>query len=325
MTKAPGKHDRKTISLPRLMKMFPDNDTAEQWFISNRWRNGVECPCCKSKNIQTKPKKEGKPTAYRCRDCRKDFSVKTDTVMHNSAISFQNWAIGIYLLTTGLKSVSSLKLHRDLGITQKSAWFMAHRIRETYQDSLDGLEIFVGPIEADETYMGGKRKNMPKSKRRKLTGRGAVDKTAIVGVKDRKTNKVKARVVIDTSKLTLQGFINENVEEEAEKYTDESTSYKGLTNHSTVNHSAEVFVEGMVHTNGIESFWSMLKRSHKGTFHKMSPKHLQRYVCEFTGRHNVRPLDTLEIMSGMVEGMEKRRLTYKQLTTDNGLDSGARS
>lgn len=324
MTKALGKHYRRTISMIELMKMFPDNDTAEKWFIRNRWKDGVECPCCGSKNIHTKPKKENKPTAYRCRDCLKDFSVKTNTLMHNSPINFQQWVFGIYLLTTGLKSVSSMKLHRDLGITQKSAWFMAHRIRETYQDSLEGLEIFVGPIEADETYMGGKEKN--KHNRDKIKkGRGVVGKTAVVGVKDRETNKIKAKVVIDTSKLTLQGFINENVEDNAKKYTDESRSYKGLTNYSAVNHSDNVFVDGMVHTNEIESFWSMLKRSHKGTFHKMAPKHLQRYVCEFTGRHNVRPLDTFEIMSEMVQGMEKRRLTYKELITDNGLNSGARS
>ena len=324
MTKAPGKHDRKGISLIELQRMFPDNDTAEQWFIKKRWKNGIECPKCQSKNIQTKPKKDGRKQVFRCRSCRKDFTVKTDTVMHSSPIDFQQWAFGFYLLTTGLKSVSSLKLHRDLGITQKSAWFMAHRIRETYQDSLAGLEIFVRPVEADETYMGGKEKNKHNKDKAKK-GRGTVGKTAIVGVKDRKTNKIKARVVIDTSKLTLQGFINENVDEDAEKYTDESRSYLGLAHHSAVNHSAKEFVDGMVHTNGIESFWSMLKRSHKGTFHKMSPKHLQRYVCEFTGRHNVRPLDTLEIMGGMVEGMENRRLTYKELTSDNGLYSGARS
>jgi len=324
MKKAPGKHDRKAISLPQLMKMFPDDDTAEQWFISKRWKNGVECPKCTSKYIHTKPGKDVKKTVFRCRSCRKDFSVKTDTVMHSSPIGFQQWAFGFYLLSTGLKSVLSLKLHRDLGITRKSAWFMAHRIRETHQDSLEGLEIFAGPIEADETYMGGKEKNKH-NKDKVKKGRGTVGKTAIIGVKDMETNNVKARVVIDASKLTLQGFINENVEEDAEKYTDESRSRKGLAHHLTVNHSAEVFVEGMVHTNGIESFRSMLKRSHKGTFHKMSPKHLQRHVCEFTGRHNARPLDTLEILVGMVEGMEKRRLTYKQLTTDNGLDSGARS
>ncbi|MCY4186430.1 MAG: IS1595 family transposase [Rhodobacteraceae bacterium] len=324
MTNAPGKHDRKAISLPQLMKMFPDNGTAEQWFIRNQWKDGVKCPCCGSKNIYTKPKKEGKPTAYRCRDCLKDFSVKTGTLMHNSPISFQQWAFGIYLMTTGLKSVSSMKLHRDLEITQKSAWFMAHRISETHQDSLEGLEIFVSPIEANETYMEGKEKNKYNKDKIKK-GRGTVAKTAIVGVKDRETNKIKARVVIDTSKLPLQGFINENVDEEAEKFTDERHSYKGLSHHLTVNHSTQVFVEGIVHTNGIESFWSMLKRSHKGIVHKMSPKYLQRYVCEFTSRHNVRPLDTLEIMGGIVEGMDRRLLTYKELTTNNGLDSGARS
>ena len=131
--------------------------------------------------------------------------------------------------------------------------------------------------------------------------------------------------MIDTSKLTLQGFINANVADDAEKYTDESRSYKGLTNHSTVNHSAEVFVEGMIHTNGIESFWSMLKRSHKGIFHKMSPKHLQRYVNEFVGRHNLRSWDTEDMMKMLFVQMDGKKLTYENLIKSNGLDSGART
>lgn len=172
--------------------------------------------------------------------------------------------------------------------------------------------------------MGGKKKNNHNNDKAKK-GRGVVGKTAIVGLKDREINKIKAKVVIDTSKLTQQGFINGNVAEEVGKYTNESRSYKGLAHHSAVNYNANVFVEGMVHTNGIESFWLMLKKLHKGTFHEVSSKHLQKYLCKFTGRHNVRPENTMEIMSGIVQNMEKRRLTYNELTTDNGLDSGARS
>ena len=164
--RAPGKAFRKGISLIELTRMFPDDATAEAWFIKVRWPVGVCCTECGSLDVQER--KTRKPQPFRCRSCRKDFSVKTGTLMQGSNLGFQKWAIAIYLSTTNLKGVSSMKLHRDLGITQKSAWHLAHRIRETWQEN-GGL--FSGPTEVDESYIGGLEKNKPTSKRTK-EGRG---------------------------------------------------------------------------------------------------------------------------------------------------------
>ena len=157
--------------------------------------------------------------------------------------------------------------------------------------------MFAGPVEVDETYFGGKRRNMSNAKRKELadTGRGAVGKVAVVGVKDRATKQVSAKVVTSTDKDTLQGFVSEHTEPGATVYSDDAVAYESLPfNHATVKHSLFEYVRGDVHTNGIESLWSMLKRAHKGTFHKLSPKHLDRYVQEFAGRHNLREQDTIE-------------------------------
>ena len=159
------------------MRMFPDDAAAEAWFVNARWADGVHCPRCDSDNVQPRPTR--KPQPYRCRDCRKDFSVKTGTVMQGSNLGLQKWALAVYLLATGIKGVSSMKLHRDLGVTQKTAWHLGHRIREALEDHRG---LFAGPVEIDETYVGGIERN--KHNRKKLrAGRGAVGKTAVVGVK----------------------------------------------------------------------------------------------------------------------------------------------
>ena len=213
---------------------------------------------------------------------------------------------------TSLKGVSSMKLHRDLGVTQTTAWFMLHRIREAFADF---SPMFGGPVEVDETYVGGMRRNMSNAKRRELagTGRGPVGKSVVVGAKDRATNQVTARVVETPDKQTLQGFVDQVSEDTATVYTDGSSAYKGRENHDFVLHTIGEYVRGMVHTNGVESFWSMLKRAHKGVYHKLSAKHLHRYVAEFAGRHNIRELDTLEQMQHVVTGMSGRRLMYRDL------------
>ena len=223
-------------------------------------------------------------------------------------------------MNVNIKGTSSLRLHRDLGISQKSAWFMAHRVRESW--AADTAESMRGPVEVDETYIGGKAKNMhAKVRRERITGRGAVDKTAVVGVRDRSTGHVAARVVGDTTGPTLRGFVTEHSKAGAQVYTDEAKAYRGLPRHRTVCHSVGQYVDGMAHVNGIESFWAGLKRGYHGTHHSMSAKHLDRYVTEFSGRHNARPLDTEAMMRRTAQGMVGKRLTFTDLTATPSPDA----
>ena len=308
--KTPGKSHRKGLSMVEVMRMFPDDATAEKWIEKTRWPNGVACPHCGSVNVQIGAKHPD--MSYRCRDCRKFFSVRTGTAMQNSNLGCQVWVLASYLLSTGIKGTSSMKLHRDLGITQKSAWHLAHRIRESWTKDKG---LFSGPVEVDETYIGGKEKNKRNSKKVNA-GRGAVGKTPVAGAKDRETNRVSATVIQGTTQEELEGFIQDRVEPGSTVYTDDHGGYNRLWldfEHASVRHSVREYVKGQAHTNGIESFWAMLKRGYYGTYHRMSEKHLQRYVNEFPGRHNIRHLDTIDQMASVAKGMDGKRLRYKDL------------
>ena len=309
------------MSLIELMKMFPTEEAATAWFEDVLWA-GERC-CGKCGSVETRTVPHAKPMPYWCPSCRSYFSVRTGTAIARSNVPLRKWAIAIYLCLTSLKSVSSMKLHRDLGVSQKTAWFMLHRIREAWAEQLPAA--FAGPVEADETFMGGRAKNMHAAKRKQLTGRGGADKMAVAGVKDRATGRVRASVVERVDGPTLTGFVEAHAAQEAIVYTDEATAYTTLANRHAVTHGVGEWVRDQIHINGMESFWSMLKRAHMGTFHKLSPKHLDRYVQEFAGKHNMRNSGTLAQMRTTAARLVGRNLLYRELVADNGLSSGARS
>ena len=322
--KAPGKAHRKGLSLLEVADMFRNEDDARAWLEKQRWPDGPYCPTCGSFNVQCNS--GSKTMTHRCRACpdKPFFSIRKGSVMENTKLPYRVWAIAIYLFTTNLKGVSSMKLHRELGISQKAAWHLLHRLREAARP---GQCPFDGPVEVDESYFGGRRKNMPKKRRRQLTGRGPAGKTAVAGVKDRATNQVRVRVVPATDAATLQAFVRSTAKPGATVYTDEAKAYGGLKRdygHEAVNHGVGEYIRGQAGVNGIEGFWSMLKRSYGGTFHKISPKHLDRYVQEFAARHNIRDDDTIDQMQTLAAAMVGKRLRYTDLVADNGLDNGAR-
>ena len=295
--RAPGKHYRNGLSLIELTRMFPDDSTAERWFVAQRWQGIIACPFCGSVSVQERSTR--KPQPYRCRDCRKDFSVRTGTPMHASNLGYQTWAIAFYLLATGIKGTSSMKLHRDLKITQKSAWHLAHRIRESLEQPA-----------SDIRRAGRSRRDVHRWQRAQQAREAEAARGARAGRQDRRRGHQgsgdKAGPCgrgLEYRRRHAQGIRSRECRApDAMVYTDGETGYAGLPNHEAVKHTVGEYVRGMAHTNGIESFWSMLKRGYVGTYHKMSPQHLGRYVGEFAGRHNQRPDDTVDQMAAMVAG-----------------------
>ena len=307
--KSPVRAERKGVEFMEVARRFGNDETAQEWIISERWPYGITCPKCGSEVSELK--RQGALRRWRCKDrrvCGKNFTVKTDTIMHDSKLPVWKWCIAIYLCSTNLKGISAKKLRRELGIgSYKNAWHMAHRIRKAMESD---QSPFLGPVEVDEVYIGGKEKGKHEWQRLNA-GRGAVGKAPVVALKDRDTGNVVAMVVERTDQSTLTGFVRDYTQPVTEVYTDEFSGYNRLPrSHKVIRHSAKEFVRGEVHTNGIESWFSMLKRGYIGVYHNFSVKHLPRYLAEYVTRHNLRPLDTEAQMSAIIRGATNKRLPY---------------
>lgn len=297
-------------SLLEAIRYFADADVATDFVAKLRWPNGPVCPRCGDVEYSYLTTRR----VWKCKGCKKQYSVKLGTIFEDSALGLDKWLPAVWLIANSKNGISSHELARSLGTTQKSAWFMLHRIRLAMQTG--SFNKLGGEVEADESFIGGKARNMHKDVRdRKITARGPKDKSIVMGIRQR-GGEMRASVVPDVKRRTLQGKIAENVAPGTTVYTDVYPSYSGLDAmyaHRTVDH-AERYVDGRAHTNGLENFWSLLKRGLHGTYVSVEPFHLFRYLDERLFAYNLRELDDYGRFATVLRAVTGRRLTYAELT-----------
>jgi transposase-like protein len=303
-------------NLTDAVKYFADPDRALAFLVELRWPEGVICPRCNVDN----PSFLQSRRIWKCRGCRKQFSVKVGTIFEDSPLGLDKWLPALWMLANAKNGISSYELARALGVTQKTAWFMLGRIRAAMKT--ESFSAFSGDVEVDETFLGGKARFMHKDKRnRVITGTGGKDKTAVLGILERPkdangTSRIRTTVVKSRKRAALQGEVKKTVKPGTTVYTDAFQSYTGLERdyiHHAIDHAYE-YVRGEVHTNGLESFWSLLKRTIKGTYISIDPFHVTRYLDEQVFRFNNRRASDGDRFIEMIGAIVGKRLTYRGLT-----------
>jgi transposase-like protein len=296
-------------NLQQLLDFFKDEDTCRQYLEQQRWGGNVSCPFCGCVGAYRTNR------GFKCKEktCHKKFSVTVGTIYENSKISLRVWFAAVYLGTAHKKGISSCQLARDLGITQKTAWFVLHRVREMLREK--SPRMLKNVVEVDETYVGGNAKNKHKGKRGVKQGTGYTFKTPVFGLLERDGNMV-LKVMVNPDGATLKPIIREVVDKSATIITDGFAAYRGLSlefkQHEVVNHQHDEYVRGQFHTNSIESFFAILKRGIIGIYHHVSPKHLHRYCDEFSARFNSRQIKDYERFEVSIQNSEGR-LKYNDL------------
>jgi transposase-like protein len=301
---------RSTISTFKLFELFPDVETARKYLESRLWKDGVTCPTCKAKE-RIGTRKDG---FYRCHACKLDFTVRTGTIFERSHVPLHKWIYSMYLLVTARKGISSMQLAKEIGITQKSAWFVLQRLREACGNDLTMLR---GIVEVDEVYLGGKEQN--KHMKVRITGdRGFPTKVGVIGMRE-KGGRTKAMPLLSSGARALEEAVTQNIEKGSTLHTDEYAGYVRLGQdyvHRRVHHGSGEYVRGTVTTNGIESVFAVMRRGSHGVYHHASKKHIGRYVDEFTWRLNEGNVKrhSLERLDSFVDAVAGKRITYARLT-----------